>query len=85
MMYIVQGDFLRPLHGTTPAAVIRNKNKTDPFRAVNILMRKGMGHTVVSNHPIYYVFSVVIPYTCSQFSSLVRQIVYMYQRLIHEV
>ena len=41
----VRGDFLGPPHGTTPAAVIANKIKTDPLRAVNILMRKGMGHT----------------------------------------
>ena len=27
---------------------IRNKNKTDSVRGVNILMRKGMGHTAVS-------------------------------------
>ena len=39
----VRGDFLGPPHGTTPAAVIG-----DPLRAVNILMRKGMGHTMVS-------------------------------------
>ena len=36
----VRGDFLEPPHGTTPAAVIENKNKT--LRAVNILMRKGI-------------------------------------------
>ena len=27
----VQGDFLGPPHGTTPAAVIANKNKTEVF------------------------------------------------------
>ena len=42
----VQGDFLGPQHGTTPAAVIANK--TDPLRAVNTSMRKGMCHTAVS-------------------------------------
>ena len=46
----VRGDFLGPPHGTTPAAVIANKNKTeiDPLRAVSILMGKGVGHTMVS-------------------------------------
>ena len=47
----VRGDILGPPHGITPAAVIANKNKTeilDPLRAVNILMRKWMGHTAVS-------------------------------------
>ena len=44
----VRGDFLRPPHGTTPAGVIANKNKTDRLRAVNILMREWMGHTAVS-------------------------------------
>ena len=44
----VRVDFLGPPHGTTPAAVITNENKTDPVRAVSILMRKGMGHTAVS-------------------------------------
>ena len=34
---------LGPPLGTPPAAVIANKNKTDPLKAVNILMRKGMG------------------------------------------
>ena len=48
-------DFSRPVctmddhggtfYGTTPAAEIVNKNKT--FRAVNILIRKGMGYTAV--------------------------------------
>ena len=33
----VRGDFLRSPHGTTPAAVIGNKNKTDPLGAVSIL------------------------------------------------
>ena len=37
----IRGDLLGPPHGTTPAAV-------DPLRAVNTLMRKGMGHTAVS-------------------------------------
>ena len=45
----VRGDVLRPPHGTRPAAVIGNKSKTDPLRAANILMRKGMGHTAVSD------------------------------------
>ena len=36
-----RGDFLLPPHDTTTAAVIANKNKTDPLRAANILMRKG--------------------------------------------
>ena len=45
----VRGDFLGPPHGTTPAAVIANKNlNLDPLRAVNTLMRKVMGHTAVS-------------------------------------
>ena len=45
----VRGDFLGPPHGTTPAAVIANKNLNwDPLRAVNTLMRKVMGHTAVS-------------------------------------
>ena len=44
----VRGDFLGPPNGTTPAAAIGNKNKTDPLRAVSILMRKVMGHTAVS-------------------------------------
>ena len=44
----IRGDFLRPPHGTTPAAVIENKNNTDSLRALNMLMRKGMGHTAVS-------------------------------------
>ena len=44
----VRGDFIGPPHGTTPAAVIGNKNKTDPLRAVNILMRREIGHTMVS-------------------------------------
>ena len=39
----VRGDFLGPTHGTAPAAVIANKNITDPLRAVNISMRKWMG------------------------------------------
>ena len=41
------GDFLRPPHGTTPAAVITNKNVThknikrlDPLRAKHIFIRK---------------------------------------------
>ena len=44
----VKGDCLGPPHGTVPAAVIANKNKTDPLRAVSISMRKRMGHTAVS-------------------------------------
>ena len=45
----VREDFLGPPHGTTPAAVIANKNQNlDPLRAANTLMRKGMGHTAVS-------------------------------------
>ena len=44
----VRGDILRPPHGTTPVAVITNKNKTYPLRAVGILMRKWMGHTAAS-------------------------------------
>ena len=44
----VRGDFLGTQHGTTPAAVIANKNKTGPLRAANIFMRKRMGHTAVS-------------------------------------
>ena len=40
----VQGDFLGPPHGTTPAAVITKI----PLRAMSIFMRKGMGHTAVS-------------------------------------
>ena len=35
--------FLGPPHGITPAAVIANKNKTGPLRAVNKLKRKGDG------------------------------------------
>ena len=39
----VRGDILGPPHGTTPAAVIANKNQnSDPLRAANTLMRKGM-------------------------------------------
>ena len=34
--------------GCTDKPFMSNKNKTDPLRAVNILMRKGMGHTMVS-------------------------------------
>ena len=37
----VRRDLLGSPHGTTPAAVIANKSKTDPLRAVNILMKKG--------------------------------------------
>ena len=48
----VREDFLGPPHGTTPAAVIANKNVTYPLRAVNILMRKGMGRTVVRITPL---------------------------------
>ena len=44
----VWGYFLGPPHSTTPAAVIANKNKTDPLRAVSIFVRKVMGHTAVS-------------------------------------
>ena len=47
----VRGDILGSPHGggTTPAAVIANINKIEIlFRAVNILMRKGMSHTAVS-------------------------------------
>ena len=39
-------DFLQNL--TRCVGNLVNKNKTDPLRAVNILMRKGMGHTMVS-------------------------------------
>ena len=36
----VRGGLLGPPHGTTPAAVISNKNKKcDPLRAVSILRR----------------------------------------------
>ena len=42
----VRGDCLRPPHGTTPAAVI--ENKTDLLRAVNIIMRKGIGQFALS-------------------------------------
>ena len=44
----VRGDLLGPPYGTTPDAVIANKNKTYPLREKNLLMRKGMGHTAVS-------------------------------------
>ena len=44
-----RGNFLGPPHDTTPAAVIANKNKTDPLRAANIYINeKGVGHTAVS-------------------------------------
>ena len=46
----VQGDFLGPPHGTTPAAVIANKNKTDPLRAVSIFSRMVMGHASSAIH-----------------------------------
>ena len=40
----LRGDFLGPPHGTTPAAIIANKNQNlDPLRAANTLMRKVMG------------------------------------------
>ena len=37
-----EGDFLRPPHGTTPAAVIKNTNKKslDPLRVKRIFIRK---------------------------------------------
>ena len=44
----VRGDFVRPPHGTTPAAVKANKSDRGLLKAVNILMRKVMGHTAVS-------------------------------------
>ena len=49
----VRGDFLGPPHGTTPAAVIADKNKTDfisCFRKGKTLMRTVMGHTAVSTN-----------------------------------
>ena len=38
----MRGDFLRPPHGTTPAAVATNKNKKslDPLKAKNMFIRK---------------------------------------------
>ena len=39
----VRGDFVRPPHGTTPDAVIRNNNERYPSRAVNILKRSQGG------------------------------------------
>ena len=45
----VLGCFLWPPHGTTPATVIANKHyNCDPLKAVNILVRNGMCHTMVS-------------------------------------
>ena len=43
----VRVGYLGPSHSITPAAVIENKNKTDPLKTVNMLMRKGMGHHTV--------------------------------------
>ena len=37
----VRGDFLGPPHGTTPAAVITNKNKTDIARVYIKYLQKG--------------------------------------------
>ena len=44
----VRGDFLGPPHGTTPAAVTAKKYYSDSLRAVSILTKKEMGHTMVS-------------------------------------
>ena len=44
----VRGNFLGPPHGTTPAAVIANKNKTDPFKSSENIHEKGDEHTAVS-------------------------------------
>ena len=45
-----EGDCSGSPHGTTPAAEIANKNKTEGgLRSVMILKRKKMGHTVVSD------------------------------------
>ena len=43
-MVDVRGDVSGLPHGTTPVAIIANKNNTE----INILMRKGMGYTAVS-------------------------------------
>ena len=39
----VRGDFLRPPHGTTPAAVIANKNKLRSFKCGEHIFEKGDG------------------------------------------
>ena len=44
----MNGETFKGRYTTTPAAVIANKNKTDTLKAVDILMRKEMGHIAVS-------------------------------------
>ena len=39
-------NMVKPKKGIMDASI--NENKTYPLRVVNILMRKGMGHTAVS-------------------------------------
>ena len=39
----VRGDFLGPPHGTTPAAVIANKNKQRSFKSSEHTVEKGDG------------------------------------------
>ena len=44
----VQGDFKGPPHGTTPAAVIANRNKLRTFNSNKHILEKVMDHTAVS-------------------------------------
>ena len=45
----VRGDFLRPPHGTTPAAEMANKKiKLRSFKSSEHINEKKMGHTAVS-------------------------------------
>ena len=55
----MRGDLLRPPHGTTPAAVLTNKNKKkDPLRAKKIFIREadrpylGFGYKNIISDPI---------------------------------
>ena len=53
----VRVGFLGPSYGTTPAAVIGNKNKTDPLKALNMLMRKAMGHSAIqATQPLQWTY-----------------------------
>ena len=46
----VRGDFLGPPHGTTPAAVIANKNNLDPLEAVKHLKREDGPYCTISGY-----------------------------------
>ena len=45
----VRGDILGPPHGTTPAAVIANKNKTDHLRAVSLIRNGYLNRHLLGN------------------------------------